>query len=55
MVGTEAVVTGGLKAGEQVITDGVQRARPGEAVAPQPASAQPSDASTPDSTPAPSE
>ena len=42
MAGAEVVVAGGLKEGEQVITEGVQRARPGEVVTPQPASAQPS-------------
>ncbi|MBB96914.1 MAG: efflux transporter periplasmic adaptor subunit [Rhodobacteraceae bacterium] len=42
MAGAEVVVAGGLKEGEQVITEGVQRARPGEVVTPQSASAAPS-------------
>jgi membrane fusion protein (multidrug efflux system) len=37
-----AVVTAGLKEGELVITEGVQRARPGEKVSPSPATPQPS-------------
>jgi membrane fusion protein, multidrug efflux system len=39
-----AVVTSGLKEGELVISEGVQRARPGELVSPGPASAGPSSA-----------
>ena len=39
-----AVVTSGLKEGELVISEGVQRVRPGEAVSPGPASPQPSTA-----------
>ena len=38
----EAVISAGLKAGETVIVDGVQRARPGIVVNPGPASPQPS-------------
>ncbi len=41
----EAVISAGLKAGETVIVDGVQRARPGLVVNPGPASPQPSLAS----------
>ncbi|MGR3802812.1 efflux RND transporter periplasmic adaptor subunit [Marinibacterium profundimaris] len=41
MAGTEVVVADGLKVGEQVITEGVQRARPGQPVTPQAAGAQP--------------
>jgi membrane fusion protein, multidrug efflux system len=37
-----AVVTNGLKAGELVITEGVQRVRPGETVSPAPATPTPS-------------
>jgi membrane fusion protein, multidrug efflux system len=37
-----AVITSGLKAGELVISEGVQRARPGEVVSPGPASPTPS-------------
>jgi membrane fusion protein (multidrug efflux system) len=37
-----AVITKGLEAGELVISEGVQRARPGEVVSPGPASAPPS-------------
>ena len=37
-----AVVTSGLKEGELVITEGLQRVRPGEAVSPGPASPPPS-------------
>jgi membrane fusion protein, multidrug efflux system len=37
-----AVITNGLKEGEVVISEGLQRVRPGEPVAPGPASAQPS-------------
>jgi membrane fusion protein, multidrug efflux system len=37
-----AVVTSGLKEGELVISEGVQRARPGEVVSPGPASPAPS-------------
>jgi membrane fusion protein, multidrug efflux system len=36
-----AAVTDGLKAGEHVIVEGVQRARPNAPVAPAPASASP--------------
>ena len=36
-----AVITNGLKEGELVITDGLQRVRPGEAVSPGPASPPP--------------
>ena len=36
-----AVVTSGLKEGELVISEGVQRARPGEVVSPGPASPPP--------------
>jgi len=36
-----AVVTNGLKEGELVISEGVQRARPGEVVSPGPASPAP--------------
>ena len=42
MAGADVVVAGGLKEGEQVITEGVQRARPGATVSPEPASMQPS-------------
>jgi membrane fusion protein (multidrug efflux system) len=38
---TTAAVTGGLKAGENVIVDGIQRARPGIVVSPGPASPPP--------------
>jgi membrane fusion protein (multidrug efflux system) len=41
---TTAVVTSGLKDGETVIVDGLQRVRPGEAVAPAPAALQPASA-----------
>jgi len=37
-----AVVTDGLNEGELVISEGVQRVRPGEVVSPGPASPQPS-------------
>lgn len=38
-----AVITNGLKEGERVITEGVQRARPGEAVLPSPATPGPAE------------
>jgi membrane fusion protein (multidrug efflux system) len=43
---TTAVVAGGLKEGEMVIADGIQRVRPGIEVNPGPASPPPSGAST---------
>jgi membrane fusion protein (multidrug efflux system) len=39
---TVAVISGGLKEGELVISEGVQRVRPGEAVSPSPATPPPS-------------
>ncbi|WP_170295011.1 efflux RND transporter periplasmic adaptor subunit [Paracoccus aestuariivivens] len=41
LAGAEVVISGGVRAGEQVITEGAQRARPGATVTPQPASAAP--------------
>src|SRR5262249_33929536 len=38
---TTAVITNGLNEGEQVVSEGVQRVRPGEAVSPAPASPPP--------------
>jgi hypothetical protein len=41
-LGGQLVVTEGLEIGQLVITEGAQRARPGAAVAPQPAPNAPS-------------
>jgi membrane fusion protein (multidrug efflux system) len=43
-LGGQLVVTEGLEIGQMVITEGAQRARPGAAVAPQPAPTTPSGA-----------
>ena len=47
---TTAVVAGGLKEGEMVVTEGIQRVRPGIEVSPGPASPPPPIAPGPQST-----
>jgi membrane fusion protein (multidrug efflux system) len=42
-----AVIVNGLKEGELVVSEGLQRVRPGETVAPGPASAQPATSGSP--------
>lgn len=44
IAGTTAIITDGLKEGEQVITEGAQRAQPGKTVDPQTSSADPAPA-----------